>query len=164
MPRKDKRSPLDKLTKHWRRASDAERRAFLEALRQEGVLPKTGTFSATGAASARRTGGASLPSAGMEATGEMIANGRYLLPMTVARIEAIMIRRRIGPAEVMAEAGFAGDGAVLTRALIRQASLRLSVIAALRDWLAENEACAPAAMPDAESPASQQQPSAGPAA
>lgn len=159
MPRKDKRSPLDKLMKHWRRASDAERHAFLEALRREGAVPEIGRPPAGGAAGTRQPAGMPSPSSGIDMTGEMIANGRYLLPMTVARIEAVMIRRRIGPADVMTEAGFAGDGAALTRALIRQASLRLSVIASLKLWLRQQEAIPALAEPE-EVTADQEEPAA----
>lgn len=143
MSRKDKRSPLDKLRKHWQRADTADRQAFVAQLRQEGFLAGDETDG-------MQTSPDQQPGCGIDGANGLIANGRYLLPLTVARIEAIMIRRRITPVDVMREAGFAGDGAVLTRALIRQASLRLAVIAALRDWLRENEAEPSSALPETD--------------
>lgn len=122
MPKKTKRNPLEKLHKHWQRASMTERRLFLEHVRtQAGHEGSDGSLS---------------PQQDAEA---LIANGRYLLPTTVTRIEHIMISRRIGPDEIMREAGFADQGMALTRALVRQASLRLSVIDALRIWIIKSE-------------------------
>lgn len=127
MAKKHKRNALEKLQKHWQRATADERRTFLASVygkggNLEGAHPSE-TFQ-------------NRPDIG----DEMIANGRYLLPLTVARIEKIMIARRIGPSEVMAEMGFAGQGTALARALIRKASIRLMVISALQRWLRVNEA------------------------
>jgi hypothetical protein len=103
---------LKKLTKAWQKASAPERAEFLDKL------------------------GARQSEAANETLGRPIANGRYLLPAGVARIEQVMIRRGIRPDAVMAELGFAGQGQALTRALAKGASLRLAVIARLEDWLA----------------------------
>jgi hypothetical protein len=120
MPKKIKRSPLDKLVKHWHRASPDARQKFLESV----LAPDAQQ---------------ACPVRAEQNSDALIANGRYLLPATVTRIERIMISRRIDPNEIMREMGFAGHGMALTRALVRQASLRLSVIAALRDWIISNE-------------------------
>ncbi|MBP2551245.1 hypothetical protein J2858_004186 [Neorhizobium galegae] len=142
MPKKHKRSALEKLQKHWLRASADERRSFLASLHARDSDPE----------------GACGTETFLSGRDELIANGRYLLPLTVARIEKIMIARRIGPSEAMAEMGFAGQGTALARALIRKASIRLRVIAALQDWLRAQEA-ASAAKPGAiSSEASQGQP------
>lgn len=111
---KVKRDPLKKLNKAWQKASIAERAEFLAGL---GI--KRQDADATNQSDDR-----------------LIANGRYLLPATVVRIEQIMVRRNIRPDTVMTELGFDGEGPVLTRALAKGASLRLAVIASLRDWLA----------------------------
>jgi hypothetical protein len=103
---------LKKLNKAWQKASAPERAEFLEKL------------------------GAWQSEVANETPGRPIANGRYLLPSGVARIEQVMIRRGIRPNAVMAELGFAGQGQALTRALAKGASLRLAVIARLEDWLA----------------------------
>lgn len=70
---------------------------------------------------------------------DWIANGRYLLPETVRRLETIMKARRIGPDEVAAEFGYADQGFALARALLQKGSLRLAVIAALARWLAAQD-------------------------
>lgn len=132
MPKKHKRTALEKLQKHWQRANDEERRAFLAHVHTNGVDPQAAPMADTFS---------DMPHVGIPTgSGAMIANGRYLLPLTVARIEKIMITRHIGPSEVMAEMGFAGHGTALTRALIRKASIRLIVISALQRWLHVNEA------------------------
>ena len=70
----------------------------------------------------------------------LIANGRYLLPSTIRRIEHIIVQRAIRPEDVAAELGIPGDGKALTRALAKGASLRLLIINALTVWLEEQEA------------------------
>ena len=72
----------------------------------------------------------------------LIANGRYLLPSTIARVEAVMRARSLSPTSVMAELGFSPRDTSLTRALAMKAALRLSVIAELTLWLRANEAAA----------------------
>lgn len=105
-----RRSRLEKLRKAWGKATSEERAAFLEHISAIGdVRPPE-----------------EMP---------LIANGRYLLPSTIARIETLMVRRGIRPAEVMAEMGFADGGPVLLRALAKRTSLRLAIIAALQKWL-----------------------------
>lgn len=125
MPKKIKRSPLEKLLKHWERASAEDRRQFLTRALEEGTTQSAAKEVAPVDAQ-------DLPA--------LIANGRYLLPDTVARIERIMIARRITPETIAQEIGFAGEGHALTRALVRQASLRLAIIAALRAWILVNTA------------------------
>jgi len=110
---KPRKSRLEKLTANWNKAAPEERDAFLAHMRQSG-----GLGAQDGAPQER-----------------LIANGRYLLVSTIKRLEAVMIRRRMTPAAVMAELGFAGQGSALTRALAAKSSLRLAVIAALTIWL-----------------------------
>lgn len=121
MTRKDKASRLEKLRKHWHRASEDERLQFIHELKLNIDAGHTD-----------RTGG--------RATAILIANGRYLLPQAVKRIEAVMIRRSIGPVQAAAEIGFPGEARALTRALAQGRSLRLAMISALTLWLNENEA------------------------
>lgn len=120
MPKARVRTPLAKLHKHWKRASPEERQAFLD---------KIGSRLPTAEACLERQESSSL-----------IANGRYLLPQTVTRIEAILRTRGIGPADLVAEIGFPGEALAFTRALTRQSSLRLSIIAALSTWLEDHDA------------------------
>lgn len=68
-----------------------------------------------------------------------LASGRYLLPETIARLEAILKRRGLTPGAVMEEMGFGANDPALTLALARKSSLRLAVIAALRHWLDAND-------------------------
>ena len=79
---------------------------------------------------------AALPSA--PAVEAPIASGRYLLPSAIAEIKAIMAQRRLKPGDIMQEIGFPPDDRSLAHALVRGASLRLAVIAALETWLRTN--------------------------
>ena len=115
------RSPLHKLRKAWRRASEKERGEFLA----EAGLAAAQADSVRSPADGER---------------RMIANGRYLLPSTVTRIEAIMIRRGLAPGALMDELGFPGEGKDLVRALAKGRSLRLRVIASMDEWLTAQEA------------------------
>lgn len=121
MTRKDKASRLEKLRKHWHRASEEERARFLAELR-ETLDPEEPAYAQVKQPRAH------------------IANGRYLLPETIQRIEVVLRRRRIGPVELVAELGFPKEALAMTRGLAHGRSLRLSIIAALAHWLAENEA------------------------
>ncbi|MCY1665450.1 hypothetical protein [Rhizobium sp. SL86] len=123
MPKPRGRTPLAKLHKHWKRASPEERQAFLD---QVGPAQSTRP--------ARRQAHQETKS------DTLIANGRYLLPATVRRIEAIMVTRRIGPSDVVEDLGYPDQAVALTRALTQQSSLRLAIIAALTAWIDENEA------------------------
>ncbi|MFD1747160.1 hypothetical protein ACFSE1_16950 [Rhizobium helianthi] len=120
MSKKNKRDPLSKLLKHWSRASMEEQAHFLAFINKapSSLIPYTPERSSTA----------------------LIANGRYLLPETVKRVETVMMSRSIGPATVAEELGFPGEGHSLTRALVKRSSLRLFMIAALDRWLQENEA------------------------
>ncbi|MEH6692960.1 MAG: hypothetical protein V7774_17370 [Pseudorhizobium pelagicum] len=127
MPKKQKRrkdlerpskeaelSRLAKLEKAWVKASDEERLLFLKRVATQDV---------------------DLWSAIDPDRQQLIADGRYLLPSTVTRIERIMAKRSIRPDEVTAEMGFPGEGKTLVRALAKGASLRLAMVKALDAWL-----------------------------
>lgn len=126
MSKKEKPSPLKKLLKAWTAAGPEERQAFLDLVQAEA-----------------RARGAEPLSGGEEPVPDdaaaLIANGRYLLPSTIGRIESLMRARKLSPSGVMAELGFSSRDASLTRALAMKAALRLSVIAALAEWLARHE-------------------------
>lgn len=117
MPSKQKRTRLEKLQNSWTKATVEERYQFLAWLRQE---------SASGNA----------PDLSNVVT--PIASGRYLLPSAVTRIRVLMAERGLTAGDVMAEIGFAPDDPSLARALDENASLRLSVVAALQIWLTAN--------------------------
>ena len=114
MPSKQKRTRLEKLQNSWTKATAEERVGFLAWLRQANGL-----------------GGPQYPSLGTPP----IASGRYLLPSAIARIRAIMAKRGLSPADLMVEIGFEAADPSLARALAGNASLRLSVVAALEVWL-----------------------------
>ncbi|MDK1490858.1 hypothetical protein QN219_12380 [Sinorhizobium sp. 7-81] len=122
---KPERTRLDKLKNSWRKATGTERDAFLT------WLAATGAPSATAAP-------ALIPTPSARAAEAPIASGRYLLPSTIAEIEAIMFRRRLKPDDVMHEIGFPPHDHSLAHALARGASLRLTMIAALETWLRTN--------------------------
>lgn len=111
-----KPTPIEKLVKAWGKANSQERDQFLTQIGANHVTP-------------------TMPATATEKEHGLIANGRYLLPQTVQRIEAIMKARNLSPSLVMKEAGFPTEGRALTMALARNASLRLAVIAALGRWL-----------------------------
>lgn len=127
MSKKEKPSPLKKLLKAWTAATSEERQAFLDLVSAES----------------RARGASTRPMDETDAVPEdaaaLIANGRYLLPSTIERVETVMRVRQLTPSGVMAELGFSSRDASLTRALAMKAALRLSVIAALADWLAAHE-------------------------
>ncbi|MEC9461993.1 MAG: hypothetical protein VX601_02375 [Pseudomonadota bacterium] len=127
MSKKEKPSPLKKLLKAWSAAGPEDRQAFLDMVSAEVRARKPAP--ATPALEP-------VP----EDAATLIANGRYLLPSTIERVEAVMRARKLSPSGVMAELGFSSRDASLTRALAMKAALRLSVIAALADWLAAHEA------------------------
>ncbi|OOG71995.1 hypothetical protein B0E45_09615 [Sinorhizobium sp. A49] len=125
---KPQRTRLEKLKNSWAKATPGEREGFLTWLAISGVLP---TASHSPVADT-----ASLPPF---PAGGPIASGRYLLPSTITRIKAIMAKRRVKPDDVMGEMGFLSDGQSLARALAKNASLRLAVIAGLEAWLRTHE-------------------------
>jgi hypothetical protein len=125
---KPQRTRLEKLKNSWGKATPGEREGFLTWLTISGVLP---TASQTPAADT-----AVLPPF---PAGVPIASGRYLLPSTITRIKAIMAKRRLKPDDVKGEMGFLSDGTSLARALAKNASLRLAVIAGLETWLRTHE-------------------------
>jgi hypothetical protein len=126
MSKKEKPSPLKKLLKAWTSAGPEDRQAFLDLVSAEARAKSTEAVS---------PGSEPVP----EDAAALIANGRYLLPSTFERIESVMRTRKLSPSGVMAELGFSSRDASLTRALAMKAALRLSVIAALAEWLGEHE-------------------------
>lgn len=114
------RTRLQKLQNSWKKAAPKERQDFLGWLAAEGalVLP-------------------SPPSSGAAST--QIANGRYLLPKTILRLEAIMTAQGKTPADVMQDMGFGANDRSLLRAMARKTCLRLKVIEALKVWLKAHE-------------------------
>ena len=127
MSKKEKPSPLQKLLKAWTAATLEERQAFLDLVSAES--------RARGRAAIAAEPAEPVP----DDAAALIANGRYLLPSTIDRIETVMRSRRLTPSGVMAELGFSSRDASLTRALAMKAALRLSVIAALAEWLTRHE-------------------------
>ncbi|WP_159945989.1 hypothetical protein [Rhizobium sp. 18065] len=132
MSKKPKRNHLKKLIKAWAQATTEDREAFLDFVaaetRANGIAhPLVAVHDA-----------APVPAPNLPQP--LIANGRYLLPATIERIEKVMRARRLTPRAVMAEMGFPADDHALARALAMKASLRLSVIAALGPWLYSNRA------------------------
>jgi molybdenum cofactor biosynthesis enzyme len=137
MSKKAKPTPLTKLLKAWTGASPEERQAFLDLVTAE--VRAKGEMARSVVAKPP----ASLAPDPVTADQEtLIANGRYLLPSTIARVEAVMRTRNLVPTSVMAELGFSPRDTSLTRALAMKAALRLSVIAELALWLRANEAAA----------------------
>lgn len=116
------RTRMQKLKNSWKKATPKERQEFLTWLTAEGEtdLPSQAP-----------------PSGQPEAP---IANGRYLLPQTILRMETIMTARGITPAEVMQDMGFGANDRSLLRAMARKTCLRLKVIEALKVWLQAQEA------------------------
>jgi hypothetical protein len=117
MPITQKRTRLEKLQNSWTKATAEERVQFLTWLRQA---------DASGDASVRSL---AVPP---------IASGRYLLPSAISRIRTIMAVRGLAPADVMVEIGFDRNDPSLARAFEENASLRLSLVAALESWLIAN--------------------------
>lgn len=126
MSKKEKPSPLKKLLKAWTSAGPEERQAFLDLVQAEARARGTDTSC---------QGQDPVP----DDAAALIANGRYLLPSTIERVEMVMRARKLSPSAVMAELGYSSRDASLTRALAMKASLRLSVIAALAEWLDRHE-------------------------
>ncbi|KOF18868.1 hypothetical protein AC244_12810 [Ensifer adhaerens] len=125
---KPQRTRLEKLKNSWAKATPGERDGFLTWLAISGVLP---VASASPVAAA--------PILPPLPAGAPIASGRYLLPSAVTRIKAIMAKHRLKPDDVMREMGFLSDGQPLARALAKNTSLRLAVIAGLEAWLRTHE-------------------------
>lgn len=124
---KPQRTRIQKLKNSWKKATADERDDFLTWLAEMGALP---SFSAPAAALSPVASVASYPAT--------IATGRYLLPSAIAKIKTVMAKRRLSPGDVMGEMGFMPDDLSLARALARNTSLRLAVIAALEKWLDAN--------------------------
>lgn len=103
---KPKRSRLEKLRHSWERASDEERRAFLE---WTGSCPVT----------------AAVP----------ISTGRYLTPLATRNVLSTLRERGLTLSELAAELDCGTDARALARAMAGQYGLRLAVIAALEKWL-----------------------------
>lgn len=135
MSKKAKPTPLTKLLKAWTGASPEERQAFLDLVTAEVRSKGEPAQSVTAKDSKSPT-----PDPAPADQEALIANGRYLLPSTITRVEAVMRARNLSPTAVMAELGFSPRDTSLTRALAMKAALRLSVIAELTLWLRANEA------------------------
>ncbi|MDH4439393.1 MAG: hypothetical protein QE284_03310 [Rhizobium sp.] len=135
MSKKAKPTPLTKLLKAWTGASPEERQAFLDLVTAE-VRAKGDQAHSMNARAPESPATDPVPID----RETLIANGRYLLPSTIARVEMVMRARNLAPTAVMAELGFSPRDTSLTRALAMKASLRLSVIAELALWLHANEA------------------------
>lgn len=116
------RTRVQKLKNSWKKATPKERQEFRNWLTAEG---ETGM--------PLQAGPSELPQA-------PIANGRYLLPQTIQRMEAITTARGITPAHVMRDMGFGANDRSLLRAMARKTCLRLKVIEALEHWLRTHEA------------------------
>lgn len=139
MSKKIKPNHLKKLLKTWSVAEPEERRAFLDlvaaetrAAGLEASIPMPTEEKEAGLV------GTAAGDAGLEPE-VLIANGRYLLPSTIARIETVMRARRMTPSAIMGELGFSARDPSLARALAMKAALRLSVVKALESWLTDNE-------------------------
>jgi hypothetical protein len=125
---RQERTRLQKLKNSWGKASAKERDDFILWLAANNEVD----FAATGH-------GMPKDDSLQKQARQPIANGRYLLPVTTARIEAIMTRRGMTPSDIMQEIGFGAHDRSLLKAMARKAALRLKVIAALEHWLLENE-------------------------
>lgn len=141
MSKKAKPTPLTKLLKAWTGASPEERQAFLDLVTAE--VRARGESTAPSAARPAESSASDFASVA-EDRQALIANGRYLLPSTIVRVETVMRSRNMTPSAVMAELGFSPRDTSLTRALAMKAALRLSMIAELALWLQANEAAASA--------------------
>jgi hypothetical protein len=116
------RTRVQKLQNSWKKATPKEREAFARWLAAEGQAMLASQTQPP------------------EPSDAPIANGRYLLPQAIVRIEAIMTARRITPVQVMQEMGFGAHDRSLLRAMARKTCLRLKVIEALQRWLETHEA------------------------
>ena len=122
MPKKPKRSRLQKLQNSWGKSSPKERADFLLWLKgADAGLGQSGTEADASVRS-------EVP----------IASGRYLTAPTITRIKQIMAARGMSHADVMLELGFSPEDRALQQALDNSASLRLAMVAALAAWLGEN--------------------------
>jgi hypothetical protein len=117
---KQPRSRLHELKNAWLKATAAERREFTRWLRTQ-VGAAAVTVARAGASVARP-----------------IAVDRRLEPWAVARIQAIMVTRRLAIGDVMDEMGFKRLNASLGRALARGDRLRPEVLDGLERWLSAN--------------------------
>lgn len=139
MSKKIKPNHLKKLLKTWSAAAPEERRAFLDLVAAES---RAAGVEAAMPISPEEKEVDRVETVGADIASEpevLIANGRYLLPSTIARIETVMRARRMTPSAIMGELGFSARDPSLARALAMKAALRLSVVKALESWLADNE-------------------------
>ncbi|MBB4952901.1 hypothetical protein H4S14_000948 [Agrobacterium vitis] len=120
------RSRFQKLKNSWKKATLKERSEFLAWLTAQEYL---------------KTSDLTSPKTVIcdQESHKLIANGRYLLPQTIARIEVIMRARGMTPLDIMQDMGFGANDRSLLKAMARKAALRLKVVAALEQWLLENE-------------------------
>lgn len=112
------RSRLQELMNAWSKASDTERRAFVQWLRSQSANAK--------APSGSTQKGASRP----------ITIERRLEPWTITKIKDVMTRRGLKPGDVAQELGLSRHDTSLAMAMWGGTRLQPGVIAALEKWLA----------------------------
>ena len=118
MPKKKKKSPLEKLTQAWTKASSDERQQFLDFL--------SGQDNGNGLVGSNPK------------TAAPIATGRYLTRETIAETEYLMRERNLDIATLSAECGLDENDHALHRALKHGYPLRLVVVKTLQLWLTKN--------------------------
>ncbi|HBF31924.1 hypothetical protein [Rhizobium sp.] len=123
---RSERSRFQKLKNSWKKATLNERSGFFAWLAAQGDLKRSDLTSPKTVICDQESQ-------------KLIANGRYLLPQTISRIEAIMTARGMTPLDIMRDMGFEANDRSLLKAMARKAALRLKVVAALEQWLLENE-------------------------
>jgi hypothetical protein len=119
MPKKPKRSRLEKLQNSWAKSSARERSDFLRWLEEQDAGLSKVSSDVTPAP---------------QPAGP-IASGRYLTPATITRIKSVMAARGLSDGDVMEALGFSREDCSLRRALDDHASLRLLLVEALAIWL-----------------------------
>lgn len=114
---KPRRTRLEKLQNSWVKASEAERQAFLDWMRDETMHgARAGALDA-------------IP----------LATGRYLTPVAARRILDRMKRDGLDFPAVNIALGLPEKDRSLARALVNGTSLRLAVIVSLEGWLRGNQ-------------------------
>ncbi len=117
---KKQRSPLHELKNGWQKASEAERREFIEWAYREKL-----SIAATG-----------LPE--HLALPGPIADKRYLAEWAIERIQQIQQRRALTHSDLMDELGHRRKDVSIRYAIHSGHQLQPKLIAALTKWLADN--------------------------
>ncbi|KEY03755.1 hypothetical protein IL59_0214620 [Brucella suis bv. 4 str. 40] len=117
---KKRRTPLHELKNAWSKASEVERRQFIEWAYRE-KLPITATVLPEHLA---------LPGP--------VASNRCLADWAIERIRIIQQRRSLSHSDLMDELGFPRKDVSIRYAMHSGYQLRPRLIAALTKWLAEN--------------------------